>query len=332
MMKIGFAGTGYINKIHAVAAKNCGAELTAVVNHSPVSMAAFAEEYHIPHQYAAVDAMLKDANVDALIVSTPNFLHATQTISALRVGVPVLVEKPMAMNALEAEQMAEAAEKYGSKLMVAQCWRFDQEVLWLKSHLSQIGHIVRTKGYGVHVKWGPSGWFTRKKYAGGGAMADVGVHAIDTTRFLLNDPKPSSVYAKIGSYYKDFDVDDTGVLIVTWDNGIISYIESGWWQPHSDGPLAATQLYGLDGFASLYPTHVEKLMPNNENAGTEIKGLVYPHLPALQQIRYDEQMKYFLHCISENKSPTPGGPEGVADMKVIDAAYKSANIGEVVNL
>ena len=332
MMRIGFAGTGYINKIHALAAKNCGAELSAVVNHSPTSMATFAEEYRIPHQYDTVEAMLKDAYVDALIVSTPNYLHALQTISALRVGVPVLVEKPMAMNASEAEQMAEASEKYGSKLMVAQCWRFDKEVLWLKSHLSQIGHIVRTKGYGVHVKWGPSGWFTRKEFAGGGAMADVGVHAIDTTRFLINDPQPRSVYAKIGSYYKDFDVDDTGILIVTWDNGIISYIESGWWQPHSDGQLAATQLYGLNGFASLYPTGVEKLILNNDKPNIDNESSIFPHPPALQQIRYDEQLKYFLQCVSEDKTPIPGGAEGVADMKVIDAAYKSAKTGKVINL
>lgn len=331
-MRIGFAGTGYINKIHAVAAKNCGVELNAVVNHSPTSMAAFAEEYHIPYQYDTVDAMLKDAYVDALIVSTPNYLHASQTIAALTAGVPVLVEKPMAMNASEAEQMAEASEKYGSKLMVAQCWRFDKEVLWLKSRLSQVGRIVRTKGYGVHVKWGPSGWFTQKKFAGGGAMADVGVHAIDTTRFLLGDPQPRSVYANIGTYYKNFDVDDTGVLIVTWDNGIISYIESGWWQPHSDGPLAATQLYGLDGFASLYPTRIEKLTLNNDKPNIDDERLVFPHPPALQQSRYDEQLKYFLQCISEDKAPYPGGVEGIADMKVIDAAYKSARTGKVINL
>ena len=131
-MKIAFAGTGYISKIHAQAAQHCGAELSAVVNHKPESMAAFAEGFGIPRQYQTVEALLSDGGVDALVVSTPNYLHAEQAIAALRAGVHVLVEKPMSMNTQEAQQMCRAAEESGAVLMVAHCWRFDEEVLWLK--------------------------------------------------------------------------------------------------------------------------------------------------------------------------------------------------------
>ncbi len=136
----------------------------------------------------------------------------------------------------------------------------DEEVLWLKAQIDQIGPVIRTKGYGVHVNWGPGGWFTQNEFAGGGAMADMGIHALDTARFLLGDPLPVSVYAQIGTYHRDFDVDDTGVILVNWDNGVTSYIESGWWQPRSDGPEAGTQLYGTQGFASLFPTYLS--LPN----------------------------------------------------------------------
>src|SRR4030095_12894088 len=71
-----------------------------------------------------------------------------------------------------------------------------------------------------------------------------------------------SVFAKIGTYYNDYDVDDTGVIIVEWDNGTTSYIETGWWQPHSDSPEAGAQLYGLKGFGSVFPTRLE--LPNEE--------------------------------------------------------------------
>src|SRR3990172_10954145 len=240
-LKIAFAGTGYINKIHAQAGQNLGLELAAVVNHKADSMVEFGKRYGISRQYQTGEAMLNDGNVDALVVSTPNYLHAPQTITALKAGVHVMVEKPMAMKALEAEQMCEAAEKSGARLMVAHCWRFDPDVLWLKEHSKKLGRIIRTKGYGVHTHWGPGGWFTQKQFAGGGALADMGIHALDTARFLLGDPEPVAVFAKIGRYYKDFDVDDTGVVIVEWDNGATSYIESGWLQPHSDGPEAATQ-------------------------------------------------------------------------------------------
>lgn len=331
-LRIAFAGTGYINKIHAQAAKNLGLELTAVVNHKADSMIEFGKRFGIARQYETVDAMLKDGGVDVLVVSTPNYLHAPQTIAALNAGVHVMVEKPMAMNAAEAEQMNEAAEKSGALLMVAHCWRFDPDVLWLKEQSAKLGRIIRTKGYGVHTHWGPSGWFTQRQFAGGGAMADMGIHALDTARFLLGDPQPVSVYAKIGTYYKDFDVDDTGVIIVEWENGAVSYIESGWWQPHSDGPEAATQLYGTEGFGQLFPTRVEVRKMKEERIDVVESGFKFPRDEHCPQSLYDAQLKYFVECVDENQKPNPGGLEGCVNMKVVDAAYESAKTGKAINL
>jgi predicted dehydrogenase len=329
-LRMAFAGTGYINKIHARAARRGGAELAAVVNHKPESMARFAAEFGIARQYETVEAMLREGGVDALVVSTPNYLHAPQTIAALEAGVHVMVEKPMAMNAAEAEKMCEAAERSGLLLMVAHCFRFDPDVLWLKEQSPKLGKIIRTKGYGVHIHWGPAGWFTHGELAGGGAMADMGVHALDTARFLLGDPQPVSVYAKIGTYYGDFEVDDTGVILVNWDNGATSYIESGWWQPHADGPQAATQLYGTEGFGQLFPTRVELRKKKEERVEVIESGLPYPREEHVPQSLYDDQMRYFMECIARNETPVPGGREGWVNMKVVDAAYESAKAREVV--
>lgn len=331
-MRISFTGTGYISKVHAQAAQNLGLDLAAVVNHKPDSMAEFESRFGITRQYETIEAMLIDGDVDALVISTPNYLHAPQTIAALKAGVHVMVEKPMAMNAEESWQMCEAAEKSGAVLMVAHCWRFDPDVLWLKEQTEKLGQIIRTKGYGVHTHWGPSGWFTQKGFAGGGAMADMGIHALDTARFLLGDPQPISVYARIGTHYKDFDVDDTGVLIVEWDNGATSYIESGWWQPHSDGPEAATQLYGTRGFGQLFPTLLE--LPNaGENIMEVIDpGFEYPRPEHCPQSLYDAQLRYFVECIEQKQTPMPGGLEGWINMKVVDAAYESSRTRKVVHI
>ena len=331
-MKIAFAGTGYINKVHARSAQVCGLELVAVVNHKAESMVAFGNEFGIARQYKDMESMLKDGHIDALVVSTPNYLHSPQTIAALNAGIHVMVEKPMAMNTTEAEKMYEASERTGATLMVAHCWRFDQDVLWLKSQLEKLGKIIRTKGIGVHTHWGPSGWFTKKEYAGGGAMADMGIHALDTVRFLLGDPKPISVYAKMGTYYKDFDVDDTGIIIVEWDNGATSFIESGWWQPHADGPEAATQLYGTEGFGQLFPTRLEILNKKEEKVDITESGFEFPRQEHCPQSLYDTQLKYFIKCIETNQAPNPGGLEGIANMKVIDAAYESSHTGKAVDI
>lgn len=330
-MKIAFAGTGGINRAHARAAKSIGLDLVAAVNHRPESMAEFAKEFGIARQYSTVEALLKDSNVDALVVSTPNYLHAPQTVAALNAGVHVMVEKPMAMNAEEAEQMCETAEKSGALLMVAHCWRFHPEVQWLKKQSEKLGKIIRTKAYSVHVGWGPSGWFAQKQLAGGGAMADMGVHALDTTRFLLSDPRPVSVYAKIGTHYGSYDVDDTGVIIVEWDNGATSYIETGWWQPHSDSPEAGAQLYGLNGFGSVFPTRLE--LPNKAEHKIDLVdggfGTSESHQP---QSLYDAQLRYFVECVEKNQTPIPGGLEGWTNMKVVDAAYESSKTGEVMEV
>jgi predicted dehydrogenase len=169
-MKIAFAGAGYIINIHAKAAKaQKDVELAAVVEKFADKAEALAKKFKIKNQYETVEQLLKSDNVDALVIGTPNFLHAPQAIAALKAGVHVLVEKPMAMNAREAEKMMNASAQSGATLMVAHCWRFDEDVNWLKAQSKKLGKIIRTKGYGVHSNWGPGGWFTQKVLAGGGA-------------------------------------------------------------------------------------------------------------------------------------------------------------------
>ena len=339
-LSIAFAGTGYISRIHAQAAQKLpGVELAAVVNHRPESMDAFATEFQIPRRYAAIEALLHDGDVDAISINTPNYLHASQAIAALEAGVHVLVEKPMAMNAAAAADMVAAAEHSGALLMVAHCWRFDEEVLWLREQVDRgrIGPVVRTKGYGVHVNWGPAGWFTQKRLAGGGALADMGIHAIDTARFLLGDPQPVRVYACIGTHYCDADVDDTGLILINWENGVTSYVESGWWQPHADGPEAGTQLYGREGLAQLFPTGLR--VPRGPAicgvAGewdAVDPGFPFPRPEHCPQAMYDAQMAYFVDCVRAGRTPVPGGAEGLVNMRIVDAAYESARTGQVVEL
>ena len=349
-LRVALAGTGYIAAIHAQAVMNYqakqnpggdfegGVELVAVVARHSGKTAEFARKFHINHRFENIEEAMKKGGFDALVIGTPNYLHAPQAIAALRAGVHVLVEKPMAMNSAECEGMLQASQKSGATLMVAHCWRFDEDVLWLKERVHRLGKIIRSKGYGVHTRWGPAGWFTQKNLAGGGAVADMGIHALDTVCFLLGDPQPVSVYAHIGTYYKDFDVDDTGVMLVNWDNGTVSYIESGWWQPHSDGAEAATQLYGTEGFGQLFPTYA--LLPTEASVSSAGQGdperveagFPFPRQQHCPQILYDRQMAYFFDCIHSGQTPVPGGQEGLINMRIVDAAYESARIGSVVKL
>jgi predicted dehydrogenase len=299
-----------------------------VVDKYPKVAKKMLKKYQIDHCYETIDDLVNNIRVDALVIGTPNYLHISQAMSAMQAGIHVMVEKPMAMNAQEAYEMLEASQKLGVLLMVAHCWRFDPEVRWLREQTEsgRLGKIIRTKGYGVHELWGPTGWFTQLEFAGGGAMVDMGIHALDTARFLLGDPQPESVFARIGTYYTDYEVDDTGILLVNWEGGAVSYIESGWWQPHTDGPEAATQLYGTKGFGQIYPTYI------CDQSKKEDPGFSYPRVDHTPQSLYNDQMAYFIQCIHHQSIPSPGAIEGWVNMKIVDAAYESAKTGKVITV
>ena len=329
-MRLGFSGAGYIAKIHASAAQALGATVAAVATPHDEGRVEFAQQFGVERQHASFEELVAVGGVDAVLVCTPNALHAPHAILALEAGIPVLVEKPMAINASEAEAMARASEVSGAPLMVGHCWRFDAEARWLRSRIveGRVGRPVRTSGYGVHVNWGPKGWFTESALAGGGALVDMGIHAIDTARFLLGDPAPVSVYARISTNYAPTDVDDTGQLLVGWEDGATSYIEFGWRQPHADGPEAATQVYGTAGYGRLFPTRLER--PNEE---PEDPGYGFPRVPHCLPSMYETQLAAFLAAVGAGRVDEAGGATiGLTNMRILDAAVASARSGEVVHL
>ena len=334
-LRIAFAGTGHISRVHAEAARSLDdTELVAVVNHRPQSRGDYATRFDIPRQYVTVDAMLADGGVDALVVATPNYLHAPQAIAALNAGVHVLVEKPMAMNAAQCRDMLAASDSSGATLMTAHCWRFDAEVNWLKARIDggELGEALQTRGFGVHVNWGPGGWFTEARYAGGGALADMGIHAIDTARHLLGDPQPVSVYANVRTDYTAYDVDDNGMIWINWDNGAISLVESGWWWSHADGPEAGTQVHGRRAYGQLFPTRLE--VPDRQTETVAIVESGFPDVrePHCPQSMYDTQMAHFVDCIRSGAKPLSDGEVGLVNMRIVDAALESSRVGALAHL
>ena len=177
----------------------------------------------------------------------------------------------------------------------------------------------------MHVGWGPKGWFTQAALAGGGALVDMGIHALDAARYLLGDPEPVGVYARIGTHYQEMDVDDTGLIVVTWEDGATSTIESGWWQPHSDGPEAATQVYGTGGYGRLFPTQLRR-----PDIGVEDPGFVFPREPHGLPVMYETQLAAFLAAVATGHVSEAGSLVGVTNMRVVDAAYESAKTGHAV--
>ena len=331
-IRIAVVGTGYIADYHARAIHNTeGAELAGALGLTVEDAEAFCLR-HGGTAFASPQDIAGNPDVEAVVLATPNHLHLTQGSYFLEVRKHLLIEKPMAMNAGEAARLRKLARRGGLRLMVGHMWRFDREALYLRDQIRSgaIGEIVKTKGYGIHANWGPAGWFTKRVQAGGGALIDMGVHAIDTVRFLLGDPMPATVYARLETHFGDYDVDDLGVVVITWVGGAISVIESGWWNPHTDGPEASTQLFGTKGYARLFPTLLTRVV-DHEVQPNECPA--FPDRPEqCDQHIYDGQMAELAAAIREDREPIPGAEHGITVMRICDAAYRSAKEGRAISL
>ena len=331
-IRVALIGSGYIAHYHARGlAEAADVKVPVLCSLDGRGAKEFADKYGIEEVTDQINGLFGREDIQAAVIATPNKYHAPYAIEFMKNGKDVFVEKPMAVSALQGREMTECARKNERILMVGHMWRFDTEVNYVRDlvQTGKLGEIFKTKGYGIHVNWGPTGWFVDKDLAGGGALADMGVHSIDTVRYILGEPEPKEVYAKISTSFGDYDVDHTGVVMITWDTGAVSLIESGWWHPHMDGPEAATRLFGTKGYASLFPTELKFKV--SDQPGNFLVEMPTKEEHCDQSI-YDKQMAHFIECIQKRTTPSPGLDEGLAVLKIVDAAYRSSETNEIIKL
>ena len=273
--------------------------------------------------------MLAMDGLQAVSVALPNFLHCPVTLAALEAGKHVLCEKPMAMNAAEAEQMKRTAERLGKVLMMHFNMRYMTTAATLKpvleaGALGQIYHVtttyLRRDGYPR-----PGGWFGQKDKSGGGPLIDLGVHRIDLALWLIGYPKPVAAFGNVYDLLAreklkgiEFDCEDFSTAMIRFENGCTMYVAASW-----DGyPLAGHGLtmgiYGTGGY--VFETSGEITLCKKEHG--------VPTACALEQQQPRETaQQHFVDCILEGRQPDPCAEHGVIVMKILDAIYGSARTG-----
>jgi predicted dehydrogenase len=335
-VRIAVLGTGIIIRdFHLPILRECSrAKVVAAGNLHAPSLQTLAEQFAIPKTYTDFDLLAHDPEIDAVIIGLPNYLHASITVQMLRAGKHVLCEKPMAMTAAEAQGMIDASDGAQRKLMIGHMWRFDREVCWLRNVIDSgiLGAIFKIKAQAVWIGDGPpvNGWFVQPGLAGGGAMADMGIHSIDIISFLFHDRlRPVRVYAQMGTYCLPIQVEDTANVTVEYDNDMTAVIEAGWNHNYADGPEGSVQVFGTEGYARTFPTELHCRI-----GGTW--GQYRPTMPPRRQQcdlpMYALQMEHFLDCILKDQNPVPGGQQGLRAMALLDAAYRSAQQGASVSM
>lgn len=320
-----------------------GAEVVAIADVDANRLEAVGKEMDIARQYTDPAEMLAKENLDVVSVATPNKYHMPLTLAAIEAGCHVLCEKPMAMNAVEARKMADAATKAKRQLMINFSYRFTEQSWALKSQVDSgiLGDIyfARTIWHRRRGLPGFGGWFGKKALAGGGPLIDLGVHRLDLALWLMGYPRPvwvmGGAYDPIASELarrqgKEFDVEDLAVAMVRFENGAMLEIEASWAANIAEREMMETRLLGTkgglvqrnvaEGYSYEAEIHIER-------EGSQFDMKLHPPVPGCPSAYY-----HFIDSILTGTPHTATAEEGVTVMELLDAIYASAAEGKPIQI
>lgn len=304
-------------------------ELVAVMRQTMDGACAFAREFGVPKAYDCVGDLLADPGVDAVYIATPVHLHAEQTGQAAAAGKHVLVEKPMGMSAAECREMIRVCREGGVQLMVCYYQRFNARHQQVKRLLAQgvIGRPVMAAARQVML-YPPTGgaWRQNPALGGGGAIMDVGVHCIDTLRFVLGEVK--SVTALVGTLVFDYPVDDTATLLLEFADGVQAVVGAAF-------SVAAVERDALDVLEVLGTGGRIWTSPLGAKDSAGVLKLVTPDRDetfTYSQGTHVALIEAFGRSVLDGEPVPAPGEEGLAGMRVVEAAYESARTGRRISL
>jgi len=341
-LKIGVVGLG-MGKNHVKGFKeHPAAEVVAAVDTNPERLAEQCKEFGI-EGYPSLEAMLQKHKLDIISIVTPNKFHKELTIYALEHGCHVLCEKPMAMNAAEAETMLQAARKADRQLGINFSYRFQPQSFAMKRLMEsgELGNIYFARSVWHRRRGMPGfgGWFGQKELSGGGPLIDLGVHRLDFALWLMDYPEPEWIMA--GSYNhiasaiadrekKAFDVEDLAVAMIRFKNGAILELEASWAANIKEREQMSTRLLGTKGGLLQYNLNEGYEFASEaylEKDGCQYDMMLHPPVPEAKSSYYS-----FVDAIANNRPVPAGAQQGLTVMQILDAIYRSAATGQPVKM
>jgi predicted dehydrogenase len=319
-------------------------KIIGIADINEASAKSAAEKFSIPSVFTDYKKLLEESGLDAVSVCTPNFLHKDPAVAALRSGKHVLVEKPLARNAIEGVEMVEAARISGKKLQVGLNMRFGTGAQAVKRFVDdgRLGEVYFARCHALRRR-GIPGWgvFTQKDKQGGGPLIDIGVHVLDVTMWLMGNPKPASVsgqtYAKFGRRSDlvgllgkwdpaKFDVEDYAVGFVRFKNGASLVIESSFAANMGETELYS-QLMGTEGGAYLDLRNLENLKIYREESGVLTDSIPYG---LVANNSHEAEIRSFINAIQTDEPVEASGEQGLVVSQILDAIYESSDTGREI--
>jgi predicted dehydrogenase len=332
-IRVGVVGAGAITQVAhlPVLRRLKGVQVAAICDADFSKARALADRFQVESAFDDTEELLANSQVDAVVICTPNHLHEGHALAALRAGVHVLVEKPLALNAASAQRVVRAAAKSDRVLMVGMNHRYRADVQIVRSFVQtgELGDIESVRG-SWHV-FRPSrsmlGWRLKRDLSGGGAMLDLGLSILDLGLWLIGNPKPVRVSATLDRAGREKATEYAGSAFVVCENGACVFVDVTW-HHLGEGERFGVGLRGSKGTASISPLKVWK-----EMHGTPVD--VAPTGSVSREnsftASYRAEWAHFLAAI-RGEAKAPDLEEHVALHRVMDAIYKSADDGRDVLL
>ena len=314
MRKLGVAviGTGFWGRNHARVFKELTeTELLAICDIDAERARTVAEKFGVK-PYTDTDSMLKDKSIEAVSICTWSTSLAEQALKALKAGKHVLVEKPMATNAKEGEQLLKTAEDEGLHLTVGFLMRFIPGLQRIRKEVEDrtLGDPVCATAKRV------SEW--PERIGDVGVVKDTAIHDLDVMRYVFNED-PVAVYAKAGSM-RHGRFEDYAQIMLTFKGGQSAFIESNWLTPYKTRMLIVT---GSEAIMKLDYITQELTI---ENA----KETIQPRHTLQEPLKLE--LQHFAKCIISKEKPLITGMDGLKALRIAESALKSSATGKAVKL
>lgn len=353
-VKVGIIGCGGIaNGKHMPGlSKVKDAELAAFCDIIADRASLAAEEYGVKGSktYTDYEKLLADKSIDVVHVCTPNDSHAEITIDALQAGKHVMCEKPMAKMAADARRMVAAAKESGKKLTIGYQSRHREDSQYLKQAIERgdLGEIYYGKAHAIRRRAVPTwGVFLDEEKQGGGPLIDIGTHALDLTLWLMDNYEPKSVlgttYHKLSQREnaanawgpwdpKKFTVEDSAFGFITMKNGASIVLEASWALNTLQTGEARCSLSGTEGGADMQ----DGLRINGEAFGklwqtnVELGGAGVAFYDSNAEKDYEREARLWIDAVINDKQPVVLPEQACVVSEILEAIYKSAETGQVV--
>lgn len=340
-VKVGLIGSQFISTIHAESLQACAAaETIAVASPTPGNAEGLAGQFGIPRHFTDYQDLLAVDEIDMVVIGIPNDLHCEAVVAAAKAGKHVVIEKPFCLNLAQADLMIQAAAEAKVKLMYAEELCFAPKYVRLKQLLDAgaLGEPTLLKQSEKHD--GPhAAHFWDVNRSGGGVLMDMGCHAIEFFRWMLDRPPVKSVYAQLSTQvHRDKTVgDDNAILIIEFENGVVGMAEESWTK--LGGMDDRAEVHGSRGVAYadlLHGNAIETYSADGydyavEKAGST-KGWTFTIYDEAYNYGFHQEMAHFVDCVQNDRPPLLTGEDARAVLEILFAAYESARIGSKVYL